>query len=166
MFEPFPTATWIATVFVLAMLAPLAAEAQNLPDRDAEEVTGYVLTDAALTKYAQAVRKLQPLIGQVPQDCEGDEGDQLSLNDAAARMEGVPEMKSALKAAGMTSREYLVFSWSVFQSGMAAWALDQPGGTLPPGVKMENVNFYRAHEAELKKLGEVTKHADCDASNK
>jgi hypothetical protein len=71
-------------------------------------------------------------------------------------MDGVPGVKSALKGAGMTSREYLLFSWSVFQNGMAAWALDQPGGKLPPGVKMANVNFYRAHEAELKRLGELT----------
>jgi len=77
-------------------------------------------------------------------------------------MDGVPEVKSALKSAGMTSREYLVFSWSVFQNGMAAWTLEQPGGKLPPGVKMANVTFYRAHEAELKKLGELTKQADCD----
>jgi hypothetical protein len=27
---------------------------------------------------------------------------------------------------------------------------------------MANVNFYRAHEAELKKLGELAKQADCD----
>ena len=46
--------------------------------------------------------------------------------------------------------------------GMAAWALAQPGGKLPAGVKMANVNFYRSHEAELAKLGELTKEAGCD----
>ncbi|HSA62056.1 MAG TPA: hypothetical protein VLE03_07435 [Nitrospiraceae bacterium] len=75
-------------------------------------------------------------------------------------------MKSALKGAGMTSREYLLFSFSVFQNGMAAWALQQAGGTLPPGIKMANVKFYRAHEVELTKLGELTKQADCDNSNR
>jgi len=44
---------------------------------------------------------------------------------------------------------------------MAAWALEQPGCKVPSGVKMANVNFYRSHEAELKKLGE-NKQADCD----
>lgn len=149
----------VAVAFVLS--ASMVTEAQNLADRDTNEIAGYVLTDAGLAKYTQAVRKLQPLMGQMPQDCDDDAGPK-SLNDAAARMDGVPAVKSALKGAGMTSREYLLFSWSVFQNGMAAWALDQPGGKLPPGVKMANVNFYRAHEAELKKLGELTKHADCD----
>jgi hypothetical protein len=53
----------------------------------------------------------------------------------------------------MTTREFVVFTWSLFQTGMAAWALDQPGGTLPPGVSKANVDFYRAHEQALQKLG-------------
>ena len=144
----------------LALLAPLVVWAQNLADRDAKEVADYVLTEPVLKKYTQAVRNLQPFTGQVPQDCE-DENPK-SLNDMATRMDGAPQVKSALKGAGMTSREYLLFTFSVFQNGMAAWALDQPGGALPPGVKMANVKFYRAHEAELKKLGELTTQAACD----
>ena len=144
----------------LVLLVPLVAGAQNLADRDAKEVADYVLTDAALKKYTQAVRNLQPFMGQMPQDC--DEENAKSLNDTAAQLDGVPQVRSALKGAGLTSREYLLFSFSLFYNGMAAWALEQPGGKLPPDVKMANVNFYRAHEAELKKLGELTKQADCD----
>jgi hypothetical protein len=142
------------------LLVPLVAGAQNLADRDAKEVADYVLTDAALKKYTQAVRNLQPFMGQMPQDC-GEENAR-SLNETVAQLDGVPQIKSALKGAGMTSREYLLFSLSVFQNGMASWALAQPGGKLPPGVKMTNVNFYRSHEAELTKLGELAKQADCD----
>ena len=158
MFQTFGTAVAIIVVFVLT---PMAVEAQDLADRDAKEVTEYVLTDAALAKYTQAVRKLQPLMDQLSQDCDGEDGPK-SLNGAAARMDQVPGVQLALKSAGMTSREYLLFSFSIFHNGMAAWALDQPKGTLPPGVKMANVNFYRAHEAELTELGELTKQADCD----
>ena len=161
MFKTFQVTLAVTAAFALALLSPVVAGAQSLADRDTKEIAGYVLTDAGLAKYRQAVHKLQPLMGQLPQDCDHDEGSQ-SLDGTAARMDGVPEAKSVLKAAGMTSREYLVFSWSLFQNGMAAWALEQPGGQLPPRVKMANVTFYRAHEAELKKLGELTKHADCD----
>lgn len=158
----FKACTMIMTGTVactLALLPPLVAGAQNLTDGDAKEVADYVLTEPAMKKYTQAVRKLQPFMGEVPQDC--DDETPKSLNDMATRMDGVPQVKSALKGAGMTSREYLLFSFSVFHNGMAAWALEQPGGTLPPGAKMTNINFYRAHEAELKKLGELTKQADC-----
>lgn len=161
MLNRFTTVISVIVTGLVVLWMPSLAGAQSLGDRDAKEVADYVLTDAALEKYTRAVRSLQPLKEQMPQTCEGDEHSK-SLNDQAAKMDSVPGVKSALKAAGMTSREYLVVSFSVFQSGMAAWALDQPGGTLPPGTKPANVNFYRAHKAELEKLGELTKQADCD----
>jgi hypothetical protein len=164
MFNTFKAMLAITGAFTLALLSLGVARAQGLTDLDTKEIAGYVLTDAALAKYTKAVHKLQPLMEQVPKNCD-DESPQ-SLNGIAARMDGVPAVKSALKAAGMTSREYLVFSLSVFENGMAAWALEQPGGKLPPGVKIANVNFYRAHKAELEKLGELTKQADCDNSNR
>jgi hypothetical protein len=113
------------------LLAPVVIEAQNPADRDAKEIADYMLTEPALAKYKQAVHKLQPLIAQLPQDCERENGS-TSLKDMATRMDAIPGVKSALKAAGMTSREYLVFTWSVFQSGMAVLAVQQPGGKLPP----------------------------------
>jgi hypothetical protein len=158
MFNMFKTALVVTLAF---SLAPVASEAQSLGDRDSREIADYVLTDAALAKYAQALRKLQPLKEQLQQDCDREDAPK-SLNDMAARMDGVPGVKAALRTAGMTSHEYLVFSFSVFQNGMAAYALDQPGGKLPPGVKMANVKFYRAHEAELNKLGEINQQASCD----
>ncbi len=148
----------VAITFMFAL--PMVAEAQNLADRDTKEIADYVLTDAGLAKYRQAVQKLEPVAEQIPADCDTDGGPK-SLNAMAARLDAIPAVNSAFKTGGMTSREYLVFSFSVFQNGMAAWALAQPGGKLPPGVKMANVNFYRTHEAELTKLGELTKQADC-----
>lgn len=165
MFNTFQTTLSATVACAIALLAPALAEPQSLSDHDTNEISGYVLTDAALTKYAQAVRKLQPLKEQLQQDCDREDAPE-SLNGMVARLDKVSGVKSALKGAGMTSREYLVFSLAVFQNGLAAWSLEQPGGTLPPGVKMANVNFYRAHEAELKKLGELTKQADCDNSNR
>jgi hypothetical protein len=165
MFNSFQAIRAVTVAVALALLTPAWVGAQNLADRDTNEIAGYVLTDAGLAKYTQAVRKLQPLKEQLQQDCDREDVPD-SLNGMAARMDRVPAVKSALKATGMTSREYMVFSLSLFQNGLAAWALEQPGGTLPPGVKMANVNFLRAHEAELKKLGELTKQADCDNSNR
>jgi len=160
MYNTFKTAPTVTVAFALALLAPMAA-AQNLADRDAKEVADYVLTEAALAKYTKAVHKLHPLKEQLQQDCNREDAPD-SLNGMAAHMDAVPAVKAALKTAGVTSREYLLFSWSVFQNGMAVWALDQPGGALPPGTKPANVTFYRAHKAELEKLGELTREMDCD----
>ena len=160
-FNAIASALAATAAFTLVQFGTMTAVAQNPADRDAKEVADYVLTEAALKKYTQAVRNLQPLMGQLPRDCDGEDQAK-SLTDTAAQMDGVPQVKSALKAAGMTSREYLLFSWSLFQNGLAAWTLEQPGGTLPPGVKRATVNFYRSHEAELKRLGELNKQPDCD----
>ena len=65
---------------------------------DTKEIADYVLTEAALKKYTQAVRNLQPFMGQLPQECDGDENPK-SLNDMAVQMDGVPQVKSALKGA-------------------------------------------------------------------
>jgi hypothetical protein len=131
MIDTFGTALAVPVAFLLMLLAPVVIEAQNPADQDAKEIADYMLTEPALAKYKQAVHKLQPLIAQLPQDCERENGS-TSLKDMATRIDAIPGVKSALKAAGMTSREYLVFTWSVFQSGMAVLAVQQPGGKLPP----------------------------------
>lgn len=132
--------------------APSAVIAQASSNRDASEVSAYVLSEAAIAKYSRASANLGGLAKQVAGSC--DDGDSpRSLDESVARINAVPGAQSAIQSAGMTTREYLVFSLSLFQSGMAAWALDQPGGKLPPGVSRANVDFYRSHEQALQKLG-------------
>jgi hypothetical protein len=62
----------------------------------------------------------------------------------------------------MTTREYVVFTFSLMQNGLAAWALEQPGGKLPPGVSQANVDFIRAHKADLDKMGDESDESSCD----
>lgn len=134
------------------LLAPAVSVAQGIADRDAREISSYVLTEAALSKYTQASKSLGAMPESVTGNCD-DEGGSGSLDDTVARLNAVPGAQAAIQSAGMTTREYLVFSLSLFQNGMAAWALTQPGGKLPPGVSKANVDFYRAHEQALQKLG-------------
>ncbi len=61
----------------------------------------------------------------------------------------------------MTTREYVVFMWSMMQSGMSAWALQQ-SGKLPPGVSQANVDFYNKHEAQMRAIGENDPCGDGD----
>ena len=155
-----------ALLVAVALLTPAVSTAQNKPDRDTREIMSYVLTEAALAKYSQANQKLAPLMKQLPKSCDkgadADDSDNVpSLDDIAARYDAVPGVRAAIKSAGMTTREYLVFTWSVFQSGMAAWAVAQPGGKLPAGWSMANVDFYKKHEAQIQKLGKLTESADC-----
>ncbi len=131
-------------ILFLALALPALSHAQ---DRDLQEINRYVLTEAALTKYASAVQKLRPLAAQIS-SCD-DEENAKSITAMTTRIDRVPAVKAAIQSAGLTPREYLVFSFAVFQAGLGAWALEQPGGTLPPGVSRANVDFYKSHRAKI-----------------
>jgi hypothetical protein len=148
-------------VLASALLAPAFSVAQEFAESDTREIASYVLNDASLDKYAKASRNLGEIAEQLPSNCDDEEGAQ-SLDEAAARLDAIPEVHEAIVSAGMTSREYVVFSFSLFQNGMAAWVLSQPGGTLPEGTSMANVDFYRQHEATFQELGSLTQSDECD----
>lgn len=137
----------IAAVFALAGPSPAVAQ-----DRDTQEVNRYVLTESGLAKYTQASQKLAAVPGACVKDDDDSEGAK-TIDDVVAKLNSVPAAKAAIQSAGMTAREYVVFSFSMFQTGMAAWATSQPGGKLPPGVSQANVNFYKQHEAAIAALG-------------
>lgn len=149
--------TTLSALLVVASALPAVALAQ---DRDTKEVNAYVLAEAALSKYAQATRNLSAAAQKVQGRCDEDEERSQSIDASAARINAMPKAKAAIQSAGMTAREYVVFSWSILQTGLASWGLSQPGGKLPPGVSMANVKFYRAHEAAIQKIKSPS--SDCD----
>lgn len=158
---------WIAAGFVLLLSSP--AGAQNKAVGDTKEISAYRLTDAALAKYAQARHNVDAQARKAASTCdEEDEEDEedgdngKTIDQLVAKINATAGVRAAIQSAGMTTREFVVFSMSVFQAGMTDWALSQPGAKLPPGVAMENVTFYRKHQAEMKKMGESAKAADCD----
>lgn len=141
---------------LIAACACCASIAQG--DPDTKEVSAYKLTDAALAKYQKATTSLASIPAQ-PGECSdsADASNGESLDQQVAKMNANPAVRSAIQSAGMTTREYVLFSWSMFQAGMQAWALTQPGAKPQPGVSTDNVAFYRKHEAALKQLGEQGK---------
>ena len=157
--------TILAAVASVLLLAPFESVAQGFADRDAREISSYALTEAALAKFTQATSNLGALSKTATASCD-DEGSGASLDANVARINGVPGAQAAIQSAGMTTREFVVFTWSLFQTGMAAWALDQPGGTLPPGVSKANVDFYRTHEQALKQLGTEQDSDPCSDRDK
>lgn len=140
-----------AAIAFAILFAAFASFAQDLSDADAREISSYALTDAALEKYIQATDKLDAMPDSAAA-CD-DEGDADSLDAIVAGITGTPGAEAAIESAGMSAREYVVFTMSILQNGMAAWALTQPNGTLPPGVSKENVDFYNSHQEAFAQLG-------------
>ena len=152
------TAPWV----LAAALAPLAPRAASAADADLQEIQRYALTDPGLTKYSQATKKLATLPGRSSAACAEDDSEAQSIDQMAAKLDAVPGAKAAVQSTGMSLREYVVFSLSLFQNGLAAWALDQPGGKLPPGVSKANVDFVKKHDAQLKQLQGLSPDRGCD----
>jgi hypothetical protein len=155
----------LPAVTLLALMLPAPSQAQV--DHDTQEINSYVLTDAGLARYANAAEAHKRLAYEMPSDCdESDDSDAKTIDQMVATMNAVPGAKAAIQAAGMTTREYFVFTMSIFQTGMASWALTQPGGKLPPGISMANVNFYRKNEAAISRLGGPAESDDCNGDER
>lgn len=155
----FASIAFALGVLGVLVLAPTASHAQNMADADTREIMAYQLTEPGLGKYLQATRNLK---GLPIDDCDED-SDVRSLSEAVVKIDSAPGAKAAVQSAGMTTREYVVFAFSLIQNGMAVWALDQPGGKLPPGVSQANVDFFRTHAADMEEMGEESDDATCDA---
>lgn len=147
---------WMPVLFV-ALLLPVAAFAEE--DRDTQEINRYVLTEATLAKYANAIENLRPLASQVIA-CEDSEGVE-SIQAMVTRIDSNPAAREAMQSAGLKTREYVVFGLAAFRAGMAAWALEQPGGKLPPGFQKKNVDFYNANKAAMEAIRPLDEGA-CD----
>ena len=154
----------VAMVAMLISSAALAAAPSA--DRDIQEVDAYVLTEAALTKYAQATKKLQALPRRAAAHCDdsGDDasGNRKSIAAQVAQLEATPGAAAAVKSAGLSTHEYVVLSWSLLQAGLASWAVAQPGARQPTGVLKSNVAFYRAHEAAIKTIAPASDSGGCE----
>jgi hypothetical protein len=149
----------LAALAAIALCAP-TARAADLADPDTQAVRAYALTDAAFTKYVQATRALA---GVRLADCDDDEEDDVtSLAEAAAKIDAVPAAKAALQGAGLTSREYVLIAFALVDANFASYALQTPGGKLPAGVAMANVDFVRRHTDALRELGNETDDNSCE----
>jgi hypothetical protein len=142
-----------AKAMVVAAAIGLAAPGFAVAsENDKREISSYVLSEAGLAKFTQATQKLSGVAGACAQQ-DVDVSDSQSLDQMVAKLNAVPGAQAAIQSAGLTTREYVVFMWSMLQSGMSAWAQSQ-SGELPPGVSQANVDFYKKHEAEMKAIGE------------
>lgn len=156
----FVTSLVLAAALALAAAAPAGAAG----DGGAKEVSAYKLTDAGLARYANATRRLDEAVRRSPALCaeraNDDSEDTKTLDQLVAKIDASPPMRQAIQGAGMTSREYAIFSLAMLQTAMASWALEQTGGKLAPGASMDNVNFYRRNQAAITKIGEESNAAE------
>jgi hypothetical protein len=124
--------------------AKLKAELKALTDKDD--------TTEAEDKRMETIReRLEAL--ESDDDNSMSVGDGQDLNAMAAKIQAMPVAANALRAEGLSAREFSKFMVALLQAGLAA-GLQKSGllKTTPEGTNPANIKFMLEHEAELQKM--------------
>jgi len=145
--------------------SPRLASAQDA-DPDLKAYNSYQLTLPRYKKYLDAMVNLAKAAEKSPAVGEALEGsgDQ-SIAQAVARYNKVPQVRSSIVAAGLTTRDFVLTQGAYLHAGLA-YALMKQGGFSPDSavkttqVSRANLDFVRENEAEITRL---TKEAEARA---
>ena len=148
----------VTVTFLALPLAAAPAAAQGQGDPDLKAVTAYTLTMPKYKQYleasvniANAVAKDTSVLPRLNAYGNKPMAEQIKVLD------GIPVIRSAITAAGSTSRDYLLTQAALLQAGMVhAMTKD---GKVPTekmiadaGVNRANVEFYQKNEPEITRL--------------
>jgi hypothetical protein len=123
----------------------LKAELKALTDKDE--------TTEAEDKRMETIRERLEAIESSDDNNSMSVGDGQDLNAMAAKIQALPAAASALRAEGLSAREFSKFMVALLQAGLAA-GLQKSGllKTTPEGTNPANIKFMLEHEAELQKM--------------
>ena len=147
----------------LAAVAADASSAAAQPEKlFTDEVSNYRLTSAGLQKFlaaTQALHQLEEADLEVAEQFENLDEDEVDLAQIAAAFDSEPQIKNAINGAGMTSREYLTFMFSMIQTMFTAAMLEMGGenalAQMENSVLKQNVQFFLEHKEEFEAMGEA-----------
>ncbi|HEV2382904.1 MAG TPA: hypothetical protein VG206_24320 [Terriglobia bacterium] len=139
------TGTVVLLLGAAAISAPQAAQRGNPPaDADSKEYRGYHLTMENVGKFVAASKALVKLSHDNPgleKDMES-QSDARTIEDAVRTTEKYPAVTSAIKSAGLTTRDFVVMTGTLMGAEMAVGMKKQ--GQIkqyPPSVSPENAAF-------------------------
>lgn len=147
----------LSTAAALVLIG-LPAFAQGNSDADTREIETYRLTTQAMAKMEVVLQSIveqakKSPVAQAGDDDDGPDMSNASLTETAAAIEKQPMAAAALKKAGFSAREYIVFTFALFQAN--AFAEMMKSGMmkeLPEDANAANVKFVQAHAAEIESL--------------
>ena len=152
-------------VMVMSLAAP-AASAQSPADADLKAITAHTLTLRNYKQYLDATVNLANVAAKNPALAQHlDRFGNKSLPEQVKLLEGMPQVRGAITATGLTPRDYVVTQGALLQAGMA-YAMTKDA-KMPPdsvikqaGVSRTNLEFYLKNEAEI---GRLAKEAEARA---
>jgi hypothetical protein len=149
-------ASWLA-LLTLPLAAP-GALAQSSDDADVKAISAQVLTMPRFKQYLDATVSLAHVAAKHPQLAERLDGyGNKSVAEQVKLLEGIPQIRGAITATGLGTREYVLTQGALLQAGMA-YAMTKDGSVPADkviknaGVSRANLEFYQKNEAEINRL--------------
>ena len=140
-----------------------ATPASSSGDHDLENVQSYELTMeridrmyAAQRNMALKMKDMSPAEREAFQNQDAADPN-ASIDDLARKFDSNPAMRGAIRDAGLSTREFALGMFAMFQSSMAAAVLQQRPKDNADSLIREmkanpaNVRFIQEHQAELTK---------------
>ncbi len=155
------------TLTVLALsLGGTTASAQSQVDADLQAISATTLTMPRYRQYLDATVNLANVAAKDPELADRFDGmGNKSLAEQIELLDGVPQVRGAISAAGLSTRGYVLTQGALLQAGMA-YALTKGSGVpvdsviRKSGVSRANLEFYQKNEAEI---GRLAKEAEARA---
>jgi hypothetical protein len=147
----------------LLVLAPAKGAAQSKSaskSADQREMENFRLTKAKMDKWMAAQWGIVKLAQEHPElatetrgSDEDDSGGDPTLDQLAARIEKVPELRQTLRRVGITAREYALTTLVVFEASFA-YAAKKQGliKEIPAEVPAAHVALVAQYEPEMLRL--------------
>ena len=151
--------TIVMTVMGFSLAGVVRAEAQTgWSARDAAALKRYPLTMDKLRRANEVMIEYDRM-ERTRDDLADDDGETQSIDGMVARINAVPEARAILKKHGLTTRDY-VLTLLASTHAAAAGFIEESGGQ-PTGIPVSRgqVEFYKAHKAEIDKLNSQRKAA-------
>lgn len=148
----FKTISQVMIVLALIVSSTALVFADISKDEE-REINAYRLTKAKIAQFGQATKNLLQAFEKNPKLFDNPAGakEEKTITGMINVTNSIPAAKKAIEDAGMTARDYWMFQMAMLYAGTGNMVL-KSGGQLPEGYSKENVDFYRANEAEFMKL--------------
>jgi len=142
---------------ILALSLPAAvAEAQS--DADLKAISATSLTMPKYKQYLDATVNLANVAAKNPGIAGRMKGSgEKSIAEQVTTLESDPQVRGAITATGLTTKDYVLTQWALLQTGMAygmtkASGVSQDEVVKKSGVSKANLDFYAKNEAEINRL--------------
>ncbi len=154
----------LAVVALPFAAAPAAGQSQA--DADLKAISAYTLTMPRYKQYLDASVNVATAASKDPSlPPKFENFGNKSLSEQVKLMDGLPQIRSAITATGLTTRDYVLTQGALLQAGMA-YAMTKGTGmsvdsvVRSSGVSRGNIEFYQKNEAEI---GRLAKEAEARA---